>query len=308
MFGNGFFYSANDFYKEIFGSKVYKISLDAGCTCPNRDGSLSYGGCSFCSNSGSGDFASSRLCSIKEQVAQGKELVKTKFKSCENPKYIAYFQNFTSTYGETSLLVEKYKEAVSCDQVVGLSVATRPDCLGDDMLRQLKNFSEKNYVSVELGLQTSCEKTAFEMNRCYKNEVYTECVQRIKQIAPGIHVVTHLILGLPGESEAQMLESVDFSVGSGTDGLKISLLHVLRGTPLEKKYCAKEFECLSMDSYFEILGNAIKRIPSNIVIHRVTGDGPKRILVAPLWTGDKKKVMNEMFDYFRINKIQQGIN
>lgn len=308
MFSNGFFYSANDFYKEIFGTKVYKISLDAGCTCPNRDGKLSTGGCTFCSASGSGDFASSRSLSIKNQVASGKALVRSKLKASETPVYIAYFQNFSSTYGDEELLFKKFQEALECSEVAGLAVGTRPDCLSEKMLSFLSGLSEKTYVSIELGLQTSCEKSAKEINRCYENEVYLSAVSRLKTTAPRIHVVTHIIFGLPGESEQDMLSTVDFAVNAGTDGIKISLLHVLSGTVMAEKFNRNEFSCMDMEEYFEILGKALKRIPEKIVIHRVTGDGPKKILIAPLWTGNKKKVMNSMFSYFKVKGIRQGIN
>ena len=218
VFSNGLFYSASDFYKEKFGCKVYKISLDAGCTCPNRDGTKGTGGCIFCSGSGSGEFAADRSLSIPAQVEQAKLRVRSKNST---GRYIAYFQNFTSTYGNENVLMQKYNEALSQPDIAGLSVATRPDCLSDSILSFFASLSEKTFVSIELGFQTSNELSAAYIRRAYTDDVYDDAVRRIKKASAKIHVVTHIIFGLPGETERDMLETVRYCVRAGTDGIKI---------------------------------------------------------------------------------------
>ena len=297
----------SDFYQSIFGCKTYKIALDAGCTCPNRDGSKGRGGCIFCSQNGSGDFAAARSLSITEQVEQGKKLVESKLRGRSGErhgKYIAYFQNFTSTYGDAEVLLGKFREALACEGVAGLAVATRPDCLGEEILTGLAEISKSRFVQIELGLQTSNEKTGGLINRCYTNEDYVDAVKRIREIAPDIHLVTHLIFGLPGESEKDMLESVKFVVGrslSGVEGrslttfgLKITSLYVLQNTRLAQMYEAGEYEPLTKEAYFALLKKTLPLIPENCVVHRLTGDPPKSLLIAPAWPKDKKRVMNEL--------------
>ena len=305
VFSNGLFYSASDFYKEKFGCKVYKISLDAGCTCPNRDGTKGTGGCIFCSGSGSGEFAADRSLSIPAQVEQAKLRVRSKNST---GRYIAYFQNFTSTYGNENVLMQKYNEALSQPDIAGLSVATRPDCLSDSILSFFASLSEKTFVSIELGFQTSNELSAAYIRRAYTDDVYDDAVRRIKKASAKIHVVTHIIFGLPGETERDMLETVRYCVRAGTDGLKISLLHVLAGTPLETDYYAGKFKTMEMQEYFTVLGKALQIIPSGIVMHRLTGDGAKKLLIAPLWSAQKKNVYNKMLLYFMENHIVQGEN
>ena len=295
------------FYQSIFGCKTYKISLDAGCTCPNRDGSKGRGGCIFCSQNGSGDFAAARSLSITEQVEQGKKLVESKLRGRSGErqgKYIAYFQNFTSTYGDAEVLLGKFREALACEGVAGLAVATRPDCLGVEILRGLAEISQSHFVQIELGLQSSNEKTGGLINRCYTNEDYVDAEKRIREAAPDIHLVTHLIFGLPGESEKDMLESVKFVVGrslSGVEGrslttfgLKITSLYVLQNTRLAQMYEAGEYEPLTKEEYFALLKKTLPLIPENCVVHRLTGDPPKSLLIAPAWTTDKKRVMNDL--------------
>lgn len=302
-FSNGHFYSVSQFYREKFGSKVYKIAIDAGCTCPNRDGTKGRGGCVFCSESGSGEFSADKNLSISEQIKNAKNLVSQKIK---NGKYIAYFQSHSNTYGDEEELFRKYLEAVSQEDVVGLSIATRPDCIFPSMLEKISALSKRTFVTVELGLQTSNEKSADYIKRLYTNEDYLDCVRRIKKSSPDIHVVTHLIFGLPFETEMDMLESVDFCVRAGTDGIKICVLHVLEGTELLNDFKDGKFSTLEMEEYFKILGKALKRIPENVVIHRLTGDGAKRLLVSPMWTADKKNVLNSLASYLRKNEIVQG--
>ena len=297
------FNSVSNFYKEKFGCKVYKISLDAGCTCPNRDGTKAVGGCIFCSASGSGDFAANSKVSIAEQVGEAKERVLSKNK---NGKFIAYFQNFTNTYGNPSELAKKYNEAISQSDIVGISIATRPDCLSDEILEEIKNLTKKTFVTIELGFQTSKESTANYIHRFFSNDEYQNAIKKIKAISDDIHVVTHLIFGLPGETEKDMINSVEFCVKSKTDGIKIALLHVLKGTKLAEDYEKNKFSCMDMDEYFNVLGNALKIIPENVVIHRLTGDGAKKILIAPLWTAQKKSVHNAMNKYFEKIDLYQG--
>lgn len=302
-YSNGVFYSASDFYKSVFGKKAYKIAVDSGCTCPNRDGSKGTGGCIFCSQKGSGEFAQKKELDIAEQIENGKQLVKSKTK---DNIYIAYFQNFTNTYGDSKRLLEKYVKALECKDVAGISIATRPDCVSDEILKGIKTISEKKFVMLELGFQTSCEKTAEYINRCYENSVYDECVAKIKKVCPKVLVITHVIFGLPGETEEDMLNTIKYVVASKVNGIKITVLHVLRNTRLFTDYEAGKFKCLSMESYFGVLGKAINMLPVEMVVHRVTGDGDKRILVAPEWTADKKKVLNAMTKYFKMNGIKQG--
>lgn len=281
------YYSFNKYLRKRFGCKVYKISINGGFTCPNRDGTLGTGGCIFCSAGGSGDFAESPELSITQQIENGKERVKNKIKS---GKYIAYFQAFTNTYAPVEVLREKYTEAVNHCDIVMLSVATRPDCLPNEVIDLLKEINNIKPVSVELGLQTIHEKSAEYIRRGYNLECYNDAVRRLKEA--GLEVVCHIILGLPGESKKDMLQSVEYACKSGIDGIKLQLLHVLRGTDLAKDYEAGKFKTLTFEEYLDIIKDCIKVIPKNIVIHRLTGDGAKKDLIAPLWSADKKRVLN----------------
>lgn len=281
------YYSLNKYLRDTFGDKVYKLSLNAGFTCPNRDGKLGTKGCIFCSAGGSGDFAESSSLSIAQQIERGKERVSKKIKS---GKYIAYFQAYTNTYAPVEILKSKYMEAVNHKDIVALSVATRPDCLGDDVLKLLDEINKIKPVFVELGLQTIHERTARYIRRGYTLDVYDKAVSDLKNI--GINIVVHLILGLPGETKQDMLDSVKYVCESGIDGIKLQLLHVLKNTDLEKDYAQGKFKTLEMDEYLDILKSCVDIIPDNIVIHRLTGDGAKKDLISPLWSADKKKVLN----------------
>lgn len=281
------YYSFNRYLRERFGCKVYKISINGGFTCPNRDGTLGTGGCIFCSAGGSGDFAESPELSITQQIENGKKRVRKKIK---NGKYIAYFQAFTNTYATAEILRKKFTEAIDHPDIVMISVATRPDCLPDEVIDLLKDLNEIKPVSVELGLQTIHEKSAEYIRRGYDLSCYDRAVSRLK--AAGLNVVCHIILGLPGESKTDMLQSVDYACKSGIDGIKLQLLHVLRGTDLAKDYEAGKFEALSFEAYLDIIKSCVEIIPKDIVIHRLTGDGAKKDLIAPLWSADKKKVLN----------------
>lgn len=281
------YYSLNKYLRDTFGDKIYKLSLNAGFTCPNRDGKLGTKGCIFCSAGGSGDFAESSSLSITQQIERGKERVAKKIKS---GKYIAYFQAYTNTYAPVEILKSKYMEAVNHKDIVALSVATRPDCLGDDVLKLLDEINKIKPVFVELGLQTIHERTARYIRRGYTLDVYDKAVSDLKKI--GVNTVVHLILGLPGETKQDMLDSVKYVCESGIDGIKLQLLHVLKNTDLEKDYAQGKFKTLEMDEYLDILKSCVDIIPDNIVIHRLTGDGAKKDLISPLWSADKKKVLN----------------
>ena len=275
--------SFNKYLKDKFGQKVYKISLDGGFTCPNRDTR----GCIFCSKGGSGDFAESREMSITEQIESGKKKVERKIKS---GKYIAYFQAFTNTYAPVEMLRQKYEEAINHPDIVALSIATRPDCLGDDVLRLLDEMNKIKPVFVELGLQTIHQKSAKYIRRGYDLSVYDKAVRDLKKI--GVNVVVHVILGLPNESENDMLETVKYVCESGANGIKLQLLHVIDGTDLAKDYEKGLFKTLEFDEYVNLIVKCVKIIPNDIVIHRLTGDGAKKDLIAPLWSADKKRVLN----------------
>ena len=279
--------SFNKYLKDKFGQKVYKISLDGGFTCPNRDGKIDTRGCIFCSKGGSGDFAQNRNLSITEQIESGKKIVKKKIKS---GKYIAYFQAFTNTYAPVEILRAKYSEAIKHPDIVALSIATRPDCLGDDVIELLDEMNKIKPVFVELGLQTIHSDSAKYIRRGYSLEVYNEAVKKLKNI--GVNIVVHIILGLPNESEEDMLESVKYVCQSQIDGIKLQLLHIIAGTDLAKDYEKGLFKTLEFDEYVELIAKCVAIIPKNIVIHRLTGDGAKKDLIAPLWSADKKRVLN----------------
>lgn len=285
--------TANDHYKEKFGSKVYKLSLDGGFTCPNRDGTLGTGGCIFCSALGSGEFAQIGT-NITEQLEKAKQMVDSKIKS---GKYIAYFQAFTSTYASVEKLKSIYCEAIKPKYIVGLAIGTRPDCLSDEVIALLKEINDIKPVCIELGLQTTNEKSAEYIRRGYKNQVYFDAVKRLKNA--GIEVVTHIILGLPYETKYDMVKTTCDAVAAGTDGVKFHLLHVLKNTDLEKEYEAGKFECLTMEKYAEILKQCISVLSPDVVVHRITGDGAKRDLIAPLWSADKKMVLNYLNKYLK---------
>lgn len=279
--------SFNKYLKDKFGQKVYKISLDGGFTCPNRDGKIDTRGCIFCSKGGSGDFAQNRNLSITEQIESGKKRVEKKIKS---GKYIAYFQAFTNTYAPVETLRAKYSEAIKHPDIVALSIATRPDCLGDDVIELLDEINKIKPVFVELGLQTIHSDSAKYIRRGYSLEVYNEAVKKLKNI--GVNIVVHIILGLPNESEEDMLESVKYVCQSQIDGIKLQLLHIIAGTDLAKDYEKGLFKTLEFDEYVELIAKCVAIIPKNIVIHRLTGDGAKKDLIAPLWSADKKRVLN----------------
>ena len=317
--------SLSDYCKETFGEKLYKLSLDSGCTCPNRDGLLDTRGCLFCSAGGSGDFAAARN-PLDRQLEEAKRRIRNKFPEgdSEEGRYIAYVQSFTGTYpgkdgfvkdanGVSSFdrMRKRYLALVQRPEVRVLSIATRPDCLGPEALDLLKELRAIKPVWVELGLQTSNEETAEYIRRCYRNEVYEQAVQNLNAL--DIPVITHVILGLPGETKEDMATTVRYAVDCGTWGIKLQLLHVLEGTDLGEQYKAQEagtplpgarpIHIMSLEEYTGLLCALLPLIPRDVVIHRITGDGPKRLLLAPLWSGDKKRVLNTINKAIRELKV-----
>lgn len=277
----------NQYYREKFGCKVYKLSLDGGFTCPNRDGTLGTDGCVFCSAAGGGEFAESPADSVEAQLEKAKLRVRAKSK---DGKYMAYFQSFTGTYAPVERLRKLYYAAIAPEDIVGLAIGTRPDCLSNAVIQLLAEINRTKPVSVELGLQTVHRETVRYIRRGYPNEVYFDAVRRLK--AAGIEVVTHIILGLPGETADMAVETTRQAVAAGTDGVKFHLLHVLKGTDLAKDYATGKFQTLSLEEYGSILKQCIDILPENMVVHRITGDGAKKDLIAPLWSADKKRVLN----------------
>lgn len=291
------YHSLSDHLKARFGCKVYKLALDGGMTCPNRDGTCGTGGCIFCGADGSGAFAQSGA-SVTAQIEAAKARVAAKIK---DGRYIAYFQSFTNTYAPVAYLEPLFRAAISHPDVAVLSVATRPDCLPEDVLDLLERLNREKPVWVELGLQTIHPDTARYIRRGYDLPVYDKAVEALR--SRGLEVITHVILGLPGESREQMLETVQY-VGQKTDGIKLQLLHVLRGTDLAKDYENGLFETMTLDAYCDLIADCIRVLPQSVVVHRLTGDGAKKDLIAPLWTGDKKRVLNVL--QHTLSDVQQG--
>lgn len=280
--------TANKYFRDRFGHKMYKASIAIDVTCPNRDGSKGTGGCIFCSEGGSGEFAARGDNSVTEQIKKAIDQVKDK--AGKDAGYIAYFQSFTSTYCSACYLENVLSEASSCEGIEAVSVATRPDCLGPEILEVLSRQAKKMPLFVELGLQTTSDKTAEFINRCYKTDEYTEAVKNLKAI--GANVITHIIFGLPGETKDMMMDTVRTSVNAGSDGYKFTCLYVLENTLLEKFWRENKVEILEMEEYFDIVEEAVKLLPEDAVVHRFTGDGPKKILLAPEWTKNKRQVVN----------------
>lgn len=287
----------NDYLKDRFGKKVYKLALDVGGTCPNRDGTKGTGGCLFCSLGGSGEFAE-KGTDVREQIRRAKTRLHNKVPA--DGGYIAYFQSFTNTYAPLAVLRERFFAALEDPDVVALSVATRPDCLPEDVIALLKELNAVKPVWVELGLQTSKPETAKLINRCYENDDYTQAVGRLNEA--GIEVITHVILGLPGETAEDMKATVRFACAPGIQGIKLQLLHVLSGARLAEL----PYEPMTKERYFEALSACLEEIPPKVVIHRLTGDGDKRLLLAPLWSADKHRVLNDLHAYLEKNDIIQG--
>jgi len=295
-------YHSLDYHlKTLFGEKVYKLALDGGFTCPNRDGTLGYRGCIFCSAGGSGDFAASRALSVSQQIEQGRQLLKNKN---TGHRYIAYFQAFTNTYAPAGTLRQLYMEAIRHPDIAAIAIGTRPDCLGDDVLDLLAEIRQIKPVMIELGLQTIHEKTARFIRRGYPLSVFDEAVRNLRSLH--IETVVHTILGLPGESESAMLETAHYLAAMKIDGIKPQLLHVLEGTDLAEIYRNDPFHIFTEEEYIDILIKTIEVMHPHTVIHRLTGDGPKNLLIAPLWSGHKKKVLNDIHHAFKVRDTWQG--
>ena len=294
-------YMLNDFLKEKFNEKIYKVSLDGGFTCPNRDGKVSRGGCIFCSENGSGDFTATKLKSIHAQIEEQIDLVSKKYKG---DKYIAYFQNFTNTYAEVSYLRKIYQEALSHEKIVGLAIATRPDCLGDDVLELLAELNKKTFLWVELGLQTLNDDVAKYFNRAYETEIYKEASEKLNRL--NIKFVTHIIIGLPKEENDDYLKTAIFAQNCGTWGIKLHLMYVVKNTPLEKLYLNGDLKVNTKEEYVEKVVNVLENISSEIVVHRLTGDGDRETLVAPLWSIKKIDVLNSIHKELKRRNTYQG--
>ena len=299
-------YTLNDYCRETFGEKLYKISLNSGFTCPNRDGTLGSRGCIFCSAGGSGDFAEDPHASITAQIEAGKKKVEKKMKS--GGHYIAYFQAYTNTYAPLERLEALFTAAISHPDIRVLSVATRPDCIPEETVALLARLNRIKPVWVELGLQTIHEESARYIRRGYPLAVYEDALRRLKEA--GLTVITHVILGLPGETREDMLETIKYLAkgikDTRTDGIKLQLLHVLRNTDLAEDYLTGHFSVMTLEEYLPLLADCVRRLPPDMVVHRITGDGPKNLLLAPLWTGNKRLVLNAITRYFKEEQVQQG--
>lgn len=299
-------YTLNDYCRETFGEKLYKISLNGGFTCPNRDGTLGSRGCIFCSAGGSGDFAEDPHASIAAQIEAGKKKVEKKMKS--GGHYIAYFQAYTNTYAPLERLEALFTAAISHPDIRVLSVATRPDCIPEETVALLARLNRIKPVWVELGLQTIHEESARYIRRGYPLAVYEDALRRLKEA--GLTVITHVILGLPGETREDMLETIKYLAkgikDTRTDGIKLQLLHVLQNTDLAEDYLAGRFSVMTLEEYLPLLADCVRRLPPDMVVHRITGDGPKNLLLAPLWTGNKRLVLNAITRYFKEEQVQQG--
>jgi radical SAM protein (TIGR01212 family) len=296
------YHSLNSFLRGKFGQKVFKISLDAGFSCPNRDGTISKLGCVFCSERGSGDFAGDRQFSISKQFEDIKKMMNKKWKS---GKYIAYFQAYTNTYADVSILKKKYDEALIQDDVVAMAIATRPDCLSDDVLDLLEDYNKKTYLWVELGLQTINDKTARLINRGYNLNVFEESLEKLRK--RGIDVVVHTIFGLPGESKEDMLKTIDYIAHKDIKGIKIHLLHLMKDTPLVNLYDSGKLNFLDEKQYIDLICESITRLPKSIVIHRLTGDAPRDLLIEPKWSLKKWEILNEIDGNMEKKNLYQGL-
>lgn len=301
MWNNKRFHSLNYALKEEFGEKIYKVSLDGGFTCPNRDGKVGSRGCIFCSDAGSGEYAGSRSRSITEQIEEQLILISKKF---PKGKVIAYFQNFTNTYGDTEYLESIYREALAHPRVAGLAIATRPDALPSDVIDLLTDIHREHYLWIELGLQTMHDHTAELINRGYDLEVFNSSVKKL--VERGIKVVTHLIVGLPGEEREDILKSVEYINSTGVWGVKIHLLHIIRDTALHRLYEKTGFKVMEEQEYIDLICDMIAILHKDIIIHRLTGDGSRDTLIAPIWSLNKRGVLNSIDKRLKERDIVQG--
>lgn len=304
MWGDKPYHSLDYELKRQFGQKIYKVSLDGGMSCPNRDGTVGTGGCTFCSQGGSGEFAVGRTGypDVWEQIEQAKTRVHRKISG--EGKYIAYFQSYTNTYAPVDYLRTLFERAITHPDIVALSVGTRPDCLGDEVVALLKELNRQKPVWVELGLQTIHKKTAERIHRGYRLEVFEDAYRRLKEA--GLTVVVHVILGLPGETKKEMLETVDYLGKIPVDGIKLQLLHILKGSQMAAEYEKNPFSLMELEEYLDLILTCVARLPQSVVIHRLSGDGAKALLIGPAWSANKKLVLNRMMQKFRENGIFQG--
>ncbi len=298
------YYSLNSFLKNKFGEKVYRISVDAGFTCPNRDGSKGTGGCIYCSGSGAGAAYASPGLSVPEQIRKGIEIVGKRYGT---KKFIAYFQPFSNTYGRAADLLKLYKSALGFPEICGIAIGTRPDCIDEEKIEMLNGLSQETFLIVEYGAQSMHDKTLEKINRCHSAE---ENVSAVKMTVKSgrIHTVAHLILGLPGESEPDMIESVSELIGTGINGFKFHHLYVENGTALEKEFMAGNIPLLGRDEYIEILAKIIRILPDDIVIHRLFSDSSPDRLIAPLWTLNKQENMAVFQNALAVKGITQGMD
>lgn len=301
MWGEKRFYGLDYFYRQKFGSKVARVAIDGGFTCPNRDGTVSFGGCIFCGTAGAGDFCAEKNLSISQQIDIQKSVLKNKWKEL---KIIPYFQSFTNTYAPAAILRRKYEEALNADDCVGLSVATRADCLGKDVLNLLEELNERTFLQVELGLQTVNDVTAQKINRGYSLNVFTNSVRELQKRR--IETVAHLIVGLPGETAEDNLNAVRYVSEMKINGVKIQVLYLLRDSPLMKWYAQGRLEFLERFEYIDIVAQMLGYLSPDVVVHRLTGDPPWKSVVEPKWTTDKKQVLNQINRYLKMKNLYQG--
>lgn len=295
------YHTLSDYYKDTFGEKVYKLAIDGGFTCPNRDGTIHDKGCIFCSESGSGDFAANRNLDMRERVLKAKELLSSKTKA---KKFIVYFQSFTNTYDTVEHLKIIYESAIIDDSIVGLSIATRPDCLSDDVILLLKDLNTKLKVYIELGLQSIHQRTAAFIRRGYPLSVYDLALTKLKEA--GLPVITHVIIGLPGETKEDILETVNYVAATHTHGIKLQLLHILKDTDLHTYYNKHPFKIFTLKEYIDLVQASIRCLPPETVLYRLTGDGPKDLLIEPMWSLDKRKVLGTIAKELKATGSYQG--
>lgn len=300
-YGEKPFLSLNEYCKQTFGGKVYRLSLNGGMSCPNRDGSLGFGGCTFCSEGGSGDFAANYQISISSQITEAKTRIQAKT-NCN--KFIAYFQAYTNTYASIEHLRRIYTEAINQPDIVALSIGTRCDCLSDEVLDLLEELSQTKPIWIELGLQTIHNSTHKTLNTHTTVEQFDSAVIRLH--SRGIPVIAHVILGLPGETKSMMLETISHVASMPVSGIKLQLLHILKGTALAASYEANPFPLFELEEYCDFIVDCIELLPSTMVVHRITGDGPRKLLIGPLWSTDKKRVLNTIEKRFKERDTWQG--
>lgn len=281
----------NDYYRQIFGEKIFKVPIDAGFDCPNRDGTVAHGGCTFCTVSGSGDAIVAPDAPIRDQFYKEIDFMHRKWPDVK--KYLVYFQNFTNTHDTVDVIRERYEQAINEPGVVGINIGTRPDCLPDETIAYIAALSERMHVTVELGLQTTYDETSKIINRAHTYDLYVETVKRLRQLAPKVEIVSHLINGLPGETHGMMIENVRRCVTDNEiDGIKLHLLHLMTSTKMQRDYHEGRLKLLGMEEYVNIICDQLEIIPKNIIIHRITGDAPRDMLIGPMWSLKKWEVLN----------------